>query len=285
MMRGRVIVLLGTLFLVSCGGDDPTESEEYAALSAELSEVEAERDSAMAERDEIAAERGELAADVDELDATSASLIAEGDALQGDLEAAETERNEAIAERDTAIGERGAALAERDDAIAAADELRQLYDPQINAAIAAVQQTAIDAACAAGDRAGYDGAQPPAVDEIITNAARELPAAEREAAIDRVDRGPVRAKLVECRAAGETRKAAEALTAPHGDGLWTVGVEIAPGLWRSTGTADDCYWQRSPDGHPDDIIDNHFGTAGGSVTLNPGEEFETDRCGAWEFVG
>jgi hypothetical protein len=35
---------------------------------------------------------------------------------------------------------------------------------------------------------------------------------------------------------------------------------------------------------PDDIIDNHFGLAGGTVTVRDGEEFETDGCGTWQFI-
>jgi hypothetical protein len=58
------------------------------------------------------------------------------------------------------------------EAVAAAKELRQLYDPQIQAAIGAVQQAAIDAACA-GDRAGFEGREPPPAADIIA-ATREV---------------------------------------------------------------------------------------------------------------
>jgi len=147
-----------------------------------------------------------------------------------------------------------------------------------------LQQLASDAACAAGDVAGATRAPPPAVEALIASAAEALPESERANAVARVDAAVVAARLEECRIAAEQRQAAAALTAPHGDGLWTVGLEIAAGQWRSNGTGDSCYWQRSPDGNPDDIIDNHFGLAGGTVTLQDGEEFETSRCGTWEFV-
>ena len=55
---------------------------------------------------------------------------------------------------------------------------------------------------------------------------------------------------------------------------------MAPGLWFSDGTADDCYWEITPTGSSD-IIDNHFGSAGGSVTLSAGQQFDTEDCGSW----
>jgi hypothetical protein len=291
-------VAAGALVLGACGSTDPTESEEYRKLNGELSAVESERDDVRARVDELESANTTLQGEVDELNgkletvqAELTQVTADRDQLQADLTQRTAERDDAIRERDdarsgrrVAIKHRRQAVSERDEAVSRADELRQLYDPQIQAAIAAVTQQALDAACAAGDAAGFEGTQPPSIEDLIANAASGLPQAERESAIQRLDRGAVRSKLAECQAAGESRRAAAALTEPHGDGLWTVGVEIAPGTWRSTGTADDCYWQRSPDGNPDDIIDNHFGLAGGTVTINAGEEFETEDCGTWELV-
>lgn len=82
-----------------------------------------------------------------------------------------------------------------------------------------------------------------------------------------------------------TRSAEEKMSDPKGDGNWTVGVEMAAGKWRSQGTGSSCYWQRSPDGESSEIIDNHFGDAGGTVTVRSGEEFQTRGCGQWEKVG
>lgn len=71
---------------------------------------------------------------------------------------------------------------------------------------------------------------------------------------------------------------------PKGDGFYTVGVEIAPGRWESTGTGDGCYWARL-DGNQN-ILDNHFGSAGGSITIRPNDyEIEFNGCGTWEFAG
>ena len=70
---------------------------------------------------------------------------------------------------------------------------------------------------------------------------------------------------------------------PKGDGFYTVGVEIAPGRWESTGDGDSCYWSRL-DGNQN-LLDNHFGNAGGSITIRPTDyEVEFNDCGIWEFV-
>jgi hypothetical protein len=76
------------------------------------------------------------------------------------------------------------------------------------------------------------------------------------------------------------------LTKPKGDGFYTVGVEIVPGKWNSTGTGtgDSCYWARL-DGDQE-ILDNHFGNAGGTVTIRPTDyEVTIEGCGTWEYLG
>ena len=71
---------------------------------------------------------------------------------------------------------------------------------------------------------------------------------------------------------------------PKGDGFYTVGVEIAVGRWRSTGTGDSCYWVRL-DGKQD-ILGNHFGKAGGTVTVRATDyEVAFEDCGTWEYLG
>jgi hypothetical protein len=71
---------------------------------------------------------------------------------------------------------------------------------------------------------------------------------------------------------------------PKENGFFTVGVEIAPGQWRSTGTGDGCYWARL-DGNQN-ILDNHFGNAGGTVTVFPSDyEIQYEGCGVWVYVG
>jgi hypothetical protein len=71
--------------------------------------------------------------------------------------------------------------------------------------------------------------------------------------------------------------------APKRDGFYTVGVDIVPGKWHSTGTGTACYWARLDSGQ--DLLDNHFGYAGGTVTIRPTDyEVEFDGCGTWEYV-
>lgn len=73
------------------------------------------------------------------------------------------------------------------------------------------------------------------------------------------------------------------LKRPKGDGFYLIGVDIAPGVWRSNGTQDDCYWAvTETDG---DIIDNHFGNAGGTAYLpTNGFQVEFNDCGTWEYL-
>ncbi len=71
---------------------------------------------------------------------------------------------------------------------------------------------------------------------------------------------------------------------PKGTGFYTVGVEIVPGRWQSTGTGDGCYWARL-DGNQN-LIDNHFGNAGGTMTIGQNDyEVEFNDCGTWEYQG
>jgi hypothetical protein len=269
------MVVIGALVVTGCGGGGPSQ-DEFDAQVAELGDV-----------------TGQLEDVRDQLEATQSSLdeaLAARDAAEADRDAAvaaaEQQRDEAVAaaqaELDSAVA---AAQKERDTAVAQAEALRLQYDPQIQAQVAGVAQAALDLACAAGDEAAAGGRPRPTVGSVVDRAVGDLPGDLVAAAEGAVDTAAVDAQLTACYDAKTQALAAEAaqaaLVAPHGDGFWTVGLEIAPGLWRSDGSGDSCYWQISPDGNPDDIIDNHFGDAGGSVTLRAGQEFETDDCGTW----
>lgn len=73
------------------------------------------------------------------------------------------------------------------------------------------------------------------------------------------------------------------LAAPKRDGFYTVGEEILPGKWRSTGTGDGCYWARLDANQ--NTLGNHFGFAGGTVNIRPNDfEVEFNDCGTWEYV-
>lgn len=74
------------------------------------------------------------------------------------------------------------------------------------------------------------------------------------------------------------------LTEDKFDGFYLVGIDMAPGRWRSKGTGDDCYWSRTDE--LQEIIDNHFGLAGGAVTLRASDyQFESQGCGGWTYLG
>lgn len=73
------------------------------------------------------------------------------------------------------------------------------------------------------------------------------------------------------------------LKVSKGNGFYLIGVDIAPGIWRSQGSGDDCYWSVTKSNG--DIIDNHFGMAGGTAYLPAnGFQIEFNDCGMWEFI-
>jgi len=66
-------------------------------------------------------------------------------------------------------------------------------------------------------------------------------------------------------------------------GFYIIGIDIAPGVWRSTGKGDKCYWAVTRANG--DIIDNHFGMSGGTAYVSPnGFQVEFNNCGTWEFI-
>ena len=72
-------------------------------------------------------------------------------------------------------------------------------------------------------------------------------------------------------------------TAPFGDGMYIVGVDIAPGTWRNDGSSG-CYWARlSGFSHEfADIIANEYSDDQQMVTISSGDVgFESDDCGMW----
>jgi hypothetical protein len=79
------------------------------------------------------------------------------------------------------------------------------------------------------------------------------------------------------------RVLSESAKEPKADGFYTVGVEIAPGIWQSDGDGDNCFWQRLNDHQ--DTIDNHFGLAGGTMAIQPTDyEVQMKDCGTWTIV-
>lgn len=77
-------------------------------------------------------------------------------------------------------------------------------------------------------------------------------------------------------------------TAPFGDGMYRVGRDIAPGLWRNSDSTGFCYWERLRgfSGEFDDIIANEFSNAPQIVRIAPTDVgFSASRCGIWTRIG
>ena len=205
------------------------------------------------------------------------------DTAESKIEDAELAAIQADNAQATAERQRDAALEREQTAIDDMNAVLTRYDPEIKAALAGIVNTASDAACTAGQNAGFDGEPEPRLATALVQVIASLPSSAfpdsdpaKLLPMDALQR-----TLSDCYVAGQTRKK---IDGPHSDGIYTVGVEISAGKWRSDGTGDRCYWQISPDGQPDDILSNHAGNAGGTVTLAVGQEFETNRCGNWTKV-
>lgn len=74
------------------------------------------------------------------------------------------------------------------------------------------------------------------------------------------------------------------------DGMWLVGTDIPPGIYRTAGPYDsaipNCYWERLRDasGEFDSIIANGNETGPRSVTLVTGEYFHSAGCTPWSLA-
>jgi hypothetical protein len=68
------------------------------------------------------------------------------------------------------------------------------------------------------------------------------------------------------------------------DGFYLVGADIAPGVWKSEGVGDSCYWEITT--KTGDIINNHFGMSGGTMYIpSSGFQVQLKECGEWSFMG
>lgn len=77
------------------------------------------------------------------------------------------------------------------------------------------------------------------------------------------------------------------LTSPFGEGKFIVGVDVAPGTWRSSATGAGCYWARLSgfSGTFSDIIANNFSDSIEVITVGPGDiGFESSGCGTWTKI-
>jgi hypothetical protein len=75
-----------------------------------------------------------------------------------------------------------------------------------------------------------------------------------------------------------------------GDGTFTVGGDIQPGIYHTTGPAagnSSCYWERDKnlDGDLDSIIANDNIKGPTTVRISSTDAaFKTDRCATWTLV-
>lgn len=96
---------------------------------------------------------------------------------------------------------------------------------------------------------------------------------------------------------GSGTAAAAPATAIPGDGLYRVGIDIAPGIYQSAGPMDpahDCSWQRLWHvAEPGDTADPHkYIVASDSTRTRPVRTlikpsdvaFETTNCGGWVMM-
>jgi hypothetical protein len=75
------------------------------------------------------------------------------------------------------------------------------------------------------------------------------------------------------------------LTGPHGDGVYQVGVSIAPGIWRAIPQRDGyCYWaRRKYDGI---LLGVYYGPPVIEMRVRDTDfEIEFDGCGVFVFMG
>jgi hypothetical protein len=75
------------------------------------------------------------------------------------------------------------------------------------------------------------------------------------------------------------------LTLDKEAGIYLVGIDIAPGLWRNNGETSKCYWAVSS--KTGDIVANHFGAGKGTLYLSK-SSFQVqldEECGTWKYMG
>ena len=82
-----------------------------------------------------------------------------------------------------------------------------------------------------------------------------------------------------------TSAIAEKLVTQKRPGVYLVNEDIAPGIWRSLGSGDGCYWEITT--KTGDLINNYYGLAGGTMYIKP-DAFQVKmkpECGDWMYLG
>ncbi|WP_227008193.1 hypothetical protein [Pseudarthrobacter sp. AB1] len=116
--------------------------------------------------------------------------------------------------------------------------------------------------------------------------ARESKVSARETEVGKAD-AAVKTAEAAVKAREEAVTGAEKAKAANtvSDGTWTVGSDIEPGTYRAVAAVGStCYWGIYRSGsNGGDIIENDIPGGGRPVvTLSPGQDFNSTRCGKWE---
>ena len=84
-----------------------------------------------------------------------------------------------------------------------------------------------------------------------------------------------------------TSAVTSSLTGPFGDGVFLVGMDVSPGIWKSSG-GDYCYWARLSgfSGELGHIKANGVGGSNNILTIEAADKgFESSNCGTWTKTG
>jgi uncharacterized membrane-anchored protein YhcB (DUF1043 family) len=120
----------------------------------------------------------------------------------------------------------------------------------------------------------------PAREEQLEVAEADL--AEREEKLDKLAATvEKRAKQVTRRekAVGLVEKEIANNTIP-GDGVFEVGADMKPGMYKTPGSAD-CYYAVLADANGNNIISNNITSGPATVTVSAGQFLEVTRCADW----
>lgn len=250
------------VLLVACTGEASDTTEQSATDTTTSTSVAPTTTPDLSGDLELALEQ------VDDLEARVSEL-------QTEVEQEAQTRKEA----ESALAEAEAALEEAQSEVAA---LRLAYDDEIQQILSDGVSAVVDSSCSAIDGVLTDSQVTELIDRQIADWVGQpgLP----EGADEHLDRQAIEEQVATCVAEGAEEARQAELREAKSDGFWTVGEEIAPGTWESQGSGDGCYWARldSEQG----IIDNHFGNAGGRITIRSSDaEVEFNGCGQWEYQG
>lgn len=267
-----VVLMVG---VAACSSGVP-----QADLDAAISRAEAAEATTADLRGQVADVTGER----DELAANLTTAQSQITSLEEDRESLRAEIGDMQDRLGEMTGELREAEAELEDAQATIRDLMLAYDPQIQETKRDLAASALPVACEAGEQAARSGSPAPTGRDIEREIADLGPTAGFELK-DLLDMDALTSRARECHEAERQRLI---LYGPHGSAFYTVGDEIGPGLWRSTGSGDGCYWERLKglSGEFGDIIANYFGVAGVTVRIRASDvAFSSTRCGSWEYVG